>query len=236
MAVSWRSLSYRAYRLTGEEEVEREGGVCGGGGVSPGLCCPQLLYVCLISQFISRAWLSGEPSALAIHQDLPPSHHNWEMRPRHSNSISPISHGYSARQPSQPASTLFGIQKIIKTYQRIRNSSCLPTTAATPSDLCGICRRIRDPLTDISFLSFYIFSPKLNISAPSNSFHLSHSQPGHFSLNLREIDKEGDLGFRLWGCTHISTELSAALWVLWCAGVLCCLFIPSCDGKQKHNH
>lgn len=25
------------------------------GGVSPGLCCPQLLYVCLISQFISRA-------------------------------------------------------------------------------------------------------------------------------------------------------------------------------------
>ena len=67
----------------------------GGGGVSSGLGCPQLLYVCLISQFISRAWLSGEPSAPVIHQDLSPSHHNWEMRPQHSKSISPISPSYT---------------------------------------------------------------------------------------------------------------------------------------------
>lgn len=77
-------------------------------GVTLGLGCPQLLYVCLISQSINRAWLSGEPSAPAIHQGLSPSHHNREMRPQHLNSISP---SYNARQPSQPASTLSRTQR-----------------------------------------------------------------------------------------------------------------------------
>lgn len=82
------SLSYQLTR-GGEEEMGR-------GGVSPGLGCPQLLYVCLISQYINQAWLSGEPSAPAIHQDLSASHHNWEMRLWHWNSISPIRLGPTA--------------------------------------------------------------------------------------------------------------------------------------------
>lgn len=82
------SLSYQLTR-GGEEEMGRS-------GVSPGLGCPQLLYVCLISQYINQAWLSGEPSAPAIHQDLSASHHNWEMRLWHWNSISPIRLGPTA--------------------------------------------------------------------------------------------------------------------------------------------
>lgn len=122
------------------------GGRCGaivrweGGGVTPGLSCPQLLYVCLISQFISRAWLSGEPSAPAIHQGLSPSHHSWEMRPKHSNSISPISPGYTARQLSQPGSTLFRTQRDNKTISANQKQLLSPYTPA------GCCHSLRLPL------------------------------------------------------------------------------------------
>lgn len=112
----------------------------GGGGVTPGLSCPQLLYVCLISQFISRAWLSGEPSAPAIHQGLSPSHHSWEMRPKHSNSISPISPGYTARQLSQPGSTLFRTQRDNKTISANQKQLLSPYTPA------GCCHSLRLPL------------------------------------------------------------------------------------------
>lgn len=119
-------------------------------GVTLGLGCPQLLYVCLISQSINRAWLSGEPSAPAIHQGLSPSHHNREMRPQHSNSISP---SYNARQPSQPASTLSRTQR----DNKMTNQKQTPLLTSL-----GICWSINTTWLMLLFIfCLFMFSPKI---------------------------------------------------------------------------
>lgn len=116
----WALRHSLSYRLT------KEGWV---GGVNPGLGYPQLLYVCLISQFISQAWLSGEPSAPAIHQDLSASHHNWEMRLGIRIPLAPSAQAVPPSRPvSQPA-PCSGLKEIIKLYQWIRNTSRFPPTA-----------------------------------------------------------------------------------------------------------
>lgn len=114
-----------------------------GGVVRLGLGCPQLLYVSLISQFISQAWLSGEPLVLKIHQELSAGHHNWEMRLLLSNSCRSVS------------------QHLVLDSERWQNhitESGTPSPSPPPLPLplpsseirCGI----KVTLTDITFLFF----------------------------------------------------------------------------------
>lgn len=122
-------------------------------------------------------------SVAAIHQGLSPSHHNWEMRPQHSNSISPISPGCTAEQPSQPASNLFGNQRDNKTVSA--NQKQLPS----PSSRCHSLRlpvgsaAVLEPRW-LTLLFFSVLSHLLLQMKYFCFFQICPPQTSHFSLDL----------------------------------------------------